>query len=142
MATKRGNDRRELEALLDGVLDTIVAAPETEIDDDLVALGEDPERAAMETRKLALGAVEQHRTKRLEKARQQFRAEQRDLERREYDLPQTPAARLALLTAVLRDRPHLGGMLTVEHRELRELPDEDVTSCLRQLAELGVLDES
>ncbi len=37
--------------------------------------------------------------------------------------------------------PQAAGMLTLQFRDLESLPDEDVTSCLRQLAELGVLDD-
>ena len=60
---------------------------------------------------------------------------------RGYDLPATPEARFALLVAAVRGKPWLSDMLTVEHRDLRGLPDDDVVSYLRQLAELGVLDE-
>lgn len=141
MASDRTSERRALDRLLDGIVDSILAAPEEEIDDDLRALGEDPEKAATRARQLALEAVMQHRARRRERARRRFDDEQQALEDRDYDLPETPAARLALLVAAVRGKPHLSGMLTVEHRDLRGLPDEDVVGYLRQLAELGVLDE-
>ncbi len=141
MASDRNNQRHQLESLLDGIVESILDAPEEEIDDDLKALGEDPEKAAMESRRLALEAVAQHRTQRREQARQQYEDEQQTFEGQAYDLPETPRARLALLVAAVHGRPHLSGMLTVEHRDLRGLPDEDVVGYLRQLAELGVLDE-
>ncbi len=141
MAAKRRDERAQLARLLDGVVDSILDAPEEEIDADLRALGEEPEQAAMHARQLALDAIQQHRTQRRERARQQFDGEQEPLERRGYDLPGTPEARLALLLAAVRGKPWLANMLTVEHRELRGLPDDDVVSYLRQLAELGVLDE-
>ncbi len=141
MASDRDHERQELESLLDGIVETVLDAPEEEIDDDLRALGEDPEKAAMRARQLALDAVKQHRAGRRERARQQFDTEQQTLDSRGYDLPETPAARLALLVAAVHGKPHLSGMLTVEHRDLRGLPDEDVVGYLRQLAELGVLDE-
>ncbi len=141
MAAKRRDERARLARILDGVVDSILEAPEEEIDADLRAVGEDPEQAAMRARQLALDAAQQHRARRRERARQQFDDEQEALERRGYDLPGTPEARLALLVAAVRGKPWLADMLTVEHRGLRSLPDEDVVGYLRQLAELGVLDE-
>ncbi len=141
MSAKHRDERAELARILDGVVDSILEAPEEEIDGDLRALGEDPEKAAMRARQLALAAVQQHRTGRRESARRQFDDQQQALEAQSYDLPGTPELRFALLTAAVRGKPWLGDMLTVEHRQLRSLPDEDVISYLRQLAELGVLDE-
>lgn len=140
MASKR-DERAELARILSGVVNSILDAPEEEIDDDLRALGEDPEKAAMRARQLALDAVQQHRNRRLDRARQQFDDHQQALEAKGYDLPGTPEQRLALLVAAVRGKPWLSDMLTVEHRDLRSLPDDDVVSYLRQLAELGVLDE-
>ena len=141
MATDRSDERATLNHILGGIIDEILKAPEEEIDDDLRALGEDPEKAAMRARQLALDAVQQHRVQRREHARKQFDDEQEALESRGYDLPETPRARLNLLVAAVQGKPWLSDMLTVEHRDLRGLPDEDVVSYLRQLAELGVLDE-
>ncbi len=95
----------------------------------------------MRARQLALDAIQQHRTGRLKGERQEFDDQQPALEARGYDLPGTPSERLDLLVAAVRGKPWLSDMLTVEHRDLRGLHDEDVVSYLRQLAELGVLDE-
>ncbi len=141
MAGDRHDPLAALERILSGIVDSILDAPEEEIDDDLRAVGEDPEKAAMRARQLALDAVQQHRARRRESARRQFDDQQEALEARDYDLPGTAEERLALLASAVRGKPWLGDMLTVEHRQLRSLTDEDVVSYLRQLAELGVLDE-
>ena len=57
------------------------------------------------------------------------------------DFPKTPEGRLALLTRALHVRPNHPRFTSVHFRDLDSLPDEDVISLLRQLAELGVLDE-
>lgn len=139
MATDR--ERLALERIMDGIVESILEASDEEIEDDVRALGEDPDEAAMRTRKVMLDAVRRFRAERRERARRQFEAESETLERREYDFPDTPEARLDLLVAAVKSQPWLTGMLTVQHRDLRALPDEDVVSYLRQLAELGVLDE-
>jgi len=46
-----------------------------------------------------------------------------------------------LLHGVLRDRPQFQDIvMTAQHREFSELSDDDVTSFLRQLKSLGLLD--
>ena len=51
MAGDGDRERAQLKRILDGIVDSILEAPEEEIDDDLRALGEDPEKAAMRAKK-------------------------------------------------------------------------------------------
>jgi hypothetical protein len=60
---------------------------------------------------------------------------------RKYDLPETAAERMQLLNVILRERPDFQPIvMTAQHRNFTELTDEDVTSFLRQLKDLGLLD--
>jgi hypothetical protein len=63
------------------------------------------------------------------------------LQTRWVDLPDTAEERRALLGGLLARHPRMeAALVTVQHREFKELTDADVESCLAQLAELGVLD--
>ena len=42
---------------------------------------------------------------------------------------------------VVTQNPSVGGMLTAHFREFDKLEDDDITSCLKQLSDLGLLDE-
>ena len=58
-----------------------------------------------------------------------------------WRLPEAAAERRALLAATLTRRPELRSLVTAAARELKDLPDDDVSSMLRHLAALGVLNE-
>ena len=140
MATDSERDLR-LRRVIDGVVESILEASEEELDEDLRARGEDPDAVAERMRELAEGAVERHRGKeRLRRAREQYEARVAAMAEREYDLPESMWEQRQLLDQVFHARPDVAQMVTLQFRDLRGLPDEDVTSCLRQLAELGVLD--
>jgi len=63
------------------------------------------------------------------------------LQRESCDLPESAEERRQLLHGVLRDRPQFQDIvMTAQHREFSELSDDDVTSFLRQLKSLGLLD--
>jgi hypothetical protein len=63
------------------------------------------------------------------------------LQRESCDLPESAEERRHLLQGVLRERPQFQEIvMTAQHREFGELTDEDVTSFLRQLRILGLLD--
>ncbi len=59
----------------------------------------------------------------------------------DHGLPDTPAARLDLLYMVIEAEPQLRQQITVQHQDLRQLTDADVTRFLHQLTELGALDD-
>ncbi len=134
-------DREAFRRIVDGVVESILEASEEELDEDLRARGEDPEEVVRRTTAVAEAAVERHRgKKRLRRARQEYETRVAEIESREYHLPESMAEQRRLLAAVFHARPKVAGMVTLQFRDLRGLPDADVTSCLRQLAELGVLD--
>ncbi len=57
-----------------------------------------------------------------------------------HGLPETPAERLDLLYMVIEAEPALRQQITVQHKDLEDLDDADVTRFLNQLEELGALD--
>ncbi|MEE8524081.1 MAG: hypothetical protein V3T72_09125 [Thermoanaerobaculia bacterium] len=131
----------KLERIAAGIVDTIFEMSDAEILEEARAAGKDPEATAERVRGVLMGAVKKHRKERLTRARERYEAKRDEIEASEVDLPATAAGRLRLLTSVLREQPRLGSTVTVQHRQLRDLPDEDVISLLRQLAALGAFDE-
>ncbi len=113
-----------------------------EIEAEARAEGLDPDEVAEDVRGVLLAAVDRYQGKqRLERSRAEHQARVKEMRQREHQLPASPRQRQQLLALAFRARPQAAGMLTLQFRDLESLPDEDVTSCLRQLAELGVLDD-
>ena len=134
-------DEQRLQRLAEGLVDSILEAPPADVDDELRAAGEDPDTAEGEARRVVLAAVERRRRERRQQARAEYEAHMASRVDVSVELPDTPEGRRELFAAVLQRNPGFGQMLTVQFRDLESLPDEDVASCLRQLGELGVLDD-
>ena len=60
----------------------------------------------------------------------------------DFPLPRSADERREMLNAFFASRPDIGSaLLTAQHREFSELTDADVEDTLRQLKELGALDD-
>lgn len=140
MHRDRPNDERELQRLAEGVVDSILEAPEDEIDDALRAAGEDPREVAERTRRLVRAAVDRRRKERLRRARERYESRAAVRREGEFEWPGTVEEGRRVL-AELCARPAHEQTLTLQFRDLKGMPDEDVRSLLRQLAELGALDD-
>lgn len=141
MSTRKPDSERELDRVIDGIVESLFAASDSEIEEEARQAGENISESAEETRQLLLDAVRKHRRLTLSKARSEYNEQVKALEERSYDLPPTPEDRMDLLLLAIQSQPSLGNALTVQHRELKDLSDEDVESYLRQLKELGVLEQ-
>lgn len=140
MATEK-RERQELERLLDGILESILEAPEEEIDEDLRAAGEDPDAAAERLRGRLAATVERHRFRRRGRAKLRIQQNLLLASARPWEFPEAERRSMELLGAALRRRPELERLLEVRLRELQTLSDDEVKDCLRQLAEVGGLDD-
>lgn len=131
-----------LERIVGGVAEAVIEASDEDIEAEVRSEGLDPAEVADDVRNVLLGALERHRGKqRLERSRTEYKARLTEMQGRAHRLPATKQQRRQLLAQIFSARPQTAGMLTLQFRDLESLPDEDVTSCLRQLAELGVLDD-
>lgn len=141
MSTKSRDYEKELEGIAGGIVDSIFEAADEEILEEVVAAGKDPVESAERVRGVLMDAVMKHRKERMRQAREGF--ERRQRERPSYDdkIPGTEEQRRLLLARAFKVRPYQQSLTSVQFRDLDSLPDEDVISLLRQLAELGVLDE-
>lgn len=140
MSTDSQDPLRDLKRVIDAAIESLWESSDAEVLQETQAAGEDPLVTADHARGLLLGAVRAHRRHLMTQARTEYEQQVVALQQRAVALPATAAERLALLTATLAHQPELQSALTIQHRELRSLPDDDVTSYLRQFAELGVLD--
>ncbi len=142
MVSEPRDDEERLERIVGGAAETVLEATDEEIEAEARAEGLDPAEVAEGVQGVLLGAVERFRGKqRLTHSRADYEARVAAMQGHEPDLPEEPMDRRQLLALAFRARPQAAGMLTLQFRDLESLPDEDVTSCLRQLAELGVLDD-
>lgn len=124
-----------LSRVLDGLAESIADAPEEELLEELRQEGLDPAANAAATRALLLGAVVQHEQRLLVEARERIKARRR----RTTPLTATePEARRTLLQRLFTSQPQFAEMVTAHYRDLSQLTDSDVESCLEDLAELGV----
>ncbi len=141
MASENRDHRQELERILDGIVESIMEAPEEEVDEDLRAAGEDPDAAADRLRARLAGTVERHRFHRRARASARMQQSVLLMSVRPWELPENEKQSMELLGAAIRRRPELETLLQARLRDLHTLSDEEVKDCLRQLAELGELDD-
>ena len=132
---------RTLRLLMNEVSESVAEASDEDILEDVVQEGMEPGEIAENLRKRMLETVKAFRQSKLHAARKAYKEEIAALEQSRVQLPSTPAARRSLFHAVIAHDADLRGRLTVQFRDLDELSDSDIESCLRQLRHLGVLDD-
>ncbi len=127
--------------VIDRAAESVLEATDEEIREEMLSAGDDPEEAAERLRAKLRDAAERGRRHRLSVWRKRWQRSVARIEALDVGLPETPAERLDLLYTVVEAEPQLRQMITVQHQELKHLPDADVTRYLRQLADLGALDD-
>lgn len=116
--------------------------PDHVLRQEAIDRGEDPDQKTSRVREVLLAAIRTHQQQHLKKAGEQYRVDIERLKRRAYRLPTGQDERRRILERVLALKPRmLPASLTAQHRHFRDVADADVESYLRQLEELGVLDE-
>ncbi len=143
MATRNPEDIEEREAyarLVHHLAESALDATDEEIEEEMAELGEDLDENAERLRAKMLEAAERGRKHRLKVLRKRWKRHASRIQDLDHGLPETPADRLDLLYTVIEAEPALRQQITVQHKDLRDLDDADVTRFLNQLAELGALD--
>lgn len=127
--------------LMFGLADSIEEAPEAEILEDAEKSGVSLLDEAEEVRGVLRSAGRSYLQRKLRESRAAYETALVDLRKENCDLPQSADERRELLHGVLRERPQFREIvMTAQHRDFSELSDDDVTSFLRQLKILGLLD--
>lgn len=144
MSISNDNKLKELQTLMAGMVESILSASDEEILQEAKEQGLDPDKTAAETKDTLLAAVvKESKLRRLREARRQYERNVAALSNRKVTLPATPAERRTLLAAVFaRNATIQAGILTAQHRELKEMTDADVERLLLELAALGLLGKS
>jgi hypothetical protein len=140
MCSDRRDAKKELDAILEELLNSIEAAPAEEIADELRAVGRDVNSMAAEAKHSLLSGVKRFEQRKLQAAREAYKS-RTGAQRKKHALPSTPAGRRDHLLAILAAKPQMQAMLTVQHRDFESLTDDDVKSALEELGELGVFED-
>jgi hypothetical protein len=126
--------------LMFGLADSIEEAPAAEILEEAQESGVSLLDEAEEVRRVLRSAGRSYLQRKLVESRAAYETALVGLKRESCDLPASADERMQLLQGVLRERPQFQEIvMTAQHREFDELTDEDVTSFLRQLKILGLL---
>lgn len=142
MSDKKQAMLRTLRDLVDVAADGIVEADSSELRDELQMT--EAERAEMlsQTRAALLEGVVRHRAALRTQARRGYEQHVAELAASSPRLPESPEARRQLVMAVLSAKPDVReAVLTMQHRDFKDLDDDEVERILRQLVDLGHIDE-
>jgi hypothetical protein len=132
---------KELRAIMYALAESIAQASDEEILAEVREEGDNPEIEAEHIRSRLRDTAKAYQQQKLRAAQQQYDAHIAGMRNKEYALPTTPGARRTLLAAVFARIPELQtALLTAQYRDFSNLTDADIESQLKQLKELGVLD--
>ena len=120
--------------------ESALEASDEEITQAMEEAGRDPKESADRLRAKLLDAAERGRKQRLKILRKRWKRHAARIQGLDHGLPATPELRLDLLYRLVENEPQLRQQITVQHKDLKDLDDADVTRYLRQLTELGALD--
>jgi hypothetical protein len=142
MPEKPRDYEREREAIFEALAESVAEASDAEILAEVTESNEDPKRAAERIRSVLNTAMKAYEQRRLREAQMAYERRVALLREKHYSLPGTPEARRSLFAEIMRWQPDLGAaLLTVQHREVTDLTDADIETALKQLDELGVIEE-
>jgi hypothetical protein len=131
----------EVMRLMFGLADSIADASPSEVLEEASLNQINFLDEADEVRGILRLAGRRYLQRKLRESRQAYETAVTELHAKQYDLPTSPQERMELLRATLKERPDFQPIvMTAQHRNFKELNDEDVTSFLKQLRDLGLLD--
>lgn len=139
MANKRNSSER-LEAMFEALAESICNESDGELLEDLRQVGVDPEVEANRLKVMMLDTLKLFQQRRLVSAQEGYRRRVEQLKKKKYPIPENRQAQRSLFSLILQ-QPQFAGLVTAQYRDLKDLSDEDIETCLEDLAELGILDE-
>lgn len=139
MSEKPLSDEQRLMRLYDTLADSVEEMTDEEVLAEAREAGEDPKLLAKQVAGIIEMSIRTQSEGRRQEARRQYEDAIEALSGRRYALPPTVQERRALLVAAITQNPDIRSAVTLQHRELRSLSDEDVTGYLKKLFELGIL---
>jgi hypothetical protein len=138
MSSKRTNHERQLETLMNALAESVAEESDEEIVAEAAQEGQAADVVAGHVREMLLKSVKAHLQEKLRTSRKMYEQDVATLNAKEYPLPGTAAEKRRLLASVFQLRPEL---VTAQWRDFDRLTDEDIESSLKQMQELGILDD-
>lgn len=138
MSDKVRNYEQELANLMDNLAESVFEIS----DDEARAEMKEDGTSNDYVRGVLRQTVRDYRQKHLIEAQQRYDERIAALSRKKFSLPASIQEMREMLNSVLTSNPAIGAALTAQYRDFNDLPDEEVPGYLRQLFELGVLDDS
>jgi hypothetical protein len=133
--------REQLSAIMNRIADSVLEMSDEEVLAEERENGIDPIKEAESIRAGLRRLSKIHRMRKLQEAEHRYEEHLARIKNSQYELPDSSESRRELLGAVFAARPDMQSvMLTAQHRNFDQLTERDIESCLRQLADLGVLD--
>ncbi len=133
--------RRRIDGIFDGLADSIADDTPEELLDEAREAGQNLRAIADEIKNVLHAALKKFEQRKLEAAREACRLRSQCGPNEGKAIGSTADERKRQLSAILESNPEIGAVLTAQHREFETLTDEDVTSTLEDLAELGFLND-
>lgn len=133
--------QRELSAIMNAIADSVAETPPGTLLSECREDGIDVDGAANKTKSIFAEAVKRFKQRKLQQARAEYQARVLSMQKRIDPLPQSIQKKRDLLATVFTKNPQFQAILTAAARDFRELSDDDVDLVLKQLQELGALDD-
>ena len=139
MADKSHDYEQEFANLMNGFAESVFEMSDEEVQAEIIDEGDSTDHI----RNVLRQAVKNCRQKPLVEAQQRYDERVAAMHKKSFSLPETVREMREMLNSILTSRPALGSaLLTAQNRDFKDLPDEDVPGYLRQLLELGALDDN
>ena len=138
MSDKARNYEQELANIMDNLAESVFDMSDDEVRAEMKENGESTDYV----RSVLRQAVRNYQQKPLIEAQQRYDDRIAALSKKKFSLPESIQEMRRMLNSVLTSNPAIGSaLLTAQNRDFNDLPDEEVPGYLRQLFELGVLDD-
>jgi hypothetical protein len=142
MSEKPRNYEEDLASIMNALAESVLEMSDEEILAEAREEGEDPEEVAERVKNVLLEAVKAYEQRHLRTDQEQYKRRVAAMGDKRCEMPTTPNEKRKLLAAFFaRNLAMKSVLLTVQHRKFEDLTDADVESHLRQLKELGALDD-
>jgi hypothetical protein len=134
MSDKARNYEQEIANLTDSLSEAVFEMSDDEVRADIKETGDTTDTV----RHILLQAFKDYRQRNLIEAQHRYQERAEAMKRKNFSLPDSIQGMRDLLNSFLIRNPIVGAsLLTAQHRDFNDLPDEDLPGYLKQLVELG-----
>lgn len=138
MSDKTRNYEQELTSLMDNLAESVFEMSDDEVRAEMKENGDSTDAV----RSILRQAVKDCRQKNLIAAQHRYNKRIEAMNRKKLSLPESIQEMREMLNSILTSNPAVGSaLLTAQYRDFNDLPDEEIPGYLRQLFELGLMDD-